>query len=108
MNEEAFNVSMRILKKVGITSQREIEAAVPAALASGKLEGHEALPAKVILTVGASGLRLRSTARSSWNKRAIVGSCASVVVNYCFPKTWPADREQRARIIGDCRRNRSR
>jgi hypothetical protein len=22
------------------------------------------------------------------------------VVNYCFPKTWPADREQRARIIG--------
>jgi hypothetical protein len=23
------------------------------------------------------------------------------VVNYTFPKTWPADREQRARIIGD-------
>ncbi len=23
------------------------------------------------------------------------------VVNYCFPKTWPADREQRARIIGE-------
>ena len=23
------------------------------------------------------------------------------VVNYCFPKTWPDDREQRARIIGD-------
>jgi hypothetical protein len=22
------------------------------------------------------------------------------VVNYCFPKTWPADHEQRARIIG--------
>ena len=21
--------------------------------------------------------------------------------NYCFPKTWPADRERRARIIGD-------
>jgi hypothetical protein len=21
--------------------------------------------------------------------------------NYCFPKTWPKDREQRARIIGD-------
>jgi hypothetical protein len=21
------------------------------------------------------------------------------VVNYCFPKTWPDDREQRARII---------
>jgi hypothetical protein len=22
------------------------------------------------------------------------------VVNYCFPKTWPADHEQRARILG--------
>ncbi len=23
------------------------------------------------------------------------------VVNYCFPQSWPADREQRARIIGE-------
>ena len=23
------------------------------------------------------------------------------VANYCFPQTWPADREQRARIIGE-------
>ena len=23
------------------------------------------------------------------------------VANYCFPKTWPKDREQRVRIIGD-------
>jgi len=23
------------------------------------------------------------------------------VADYCFPKTWPADREQRARIIGE-------
>ena len=23
------------------------------------------------------------------------------VANYCFPKTWPQDREHRARIIGD-------
>ena len=23
------------------------------------------------------------------------------VVNYVFPKTWPQDREQRARIIGE-------
>ena len=23
------------------------------------------------------------------------------VLNYTFPKSWPADREQRARIIGD-------
>jgi len=57
MNEEAFNVSLRkFLKKVGITSQREIEKAVRAALATGKLKGHEALPAKVMLTVGAVAL----------------------------------------------------
>ena len=23
------------------------------------------------------------------------------VVHYCFPKAWPNDREQRARIIGE-------
>ena len=23
------------------------------------------------------------------------------VVNYCFPKEWPTDRERRARIIGE-------
>jgi len=23
------------------------------------------------------------------------------VVNYCFPKNWPADHEQRARYIGE-------
>jgi hypothetical protein len=23
------------------------------------------------------------------------------VVRYCFPRTWPTDREQRARIIGE-------
>jgi hypothetical protein len=23
------------------------------------------------------------------------------LVNYCFPKAWPAERDQRARIIGD-------
>jgi len=23
------------------------------------------------------------------------------VVNYCFPQTWPTDRERRARIIGE-------
>jgi uncharacterized protein HemY len=23
------------------------------------------------------------------------------VANYCFPKNWPSDREQRARVIGE-------
>ena len=30
------------------------------------------------------------------------------VVNYCFPKDWPADREWRARIIGDCLKTEAR
>jgi uncharacterized protein DUF6494 len=57
MNEEAFNVSVRkFLKKVGISSQREIEKAVRAAIADGRLKGHEAMPAKMTLAVGAVGL----------------------------------------------------
>jgi len=30
------------------------------------------------------------------------------VVNYCFPKMWPNDREQRARIIGEWLRTEAR
>jgi hypothetical protein len=52
MNEDVFNASLRgFLKKVGITSQREIEKVVRAAIASGRLKGHEKLPAKVTLTI---------------------------------------------------------
>ena len=57
MNEDVLNVSLRkFLKKVGITSQREIEQALRAAVASGRLKGNETLPAKVILTVDGVGL----------------------------------------------------
>jgi hypothetical protein len=53
MNEDVFNSSMRrFLKTVGVTSQREIEKAVRAAVASGRLKGNEALPAKMTLTIG--------------------------------------------------------
>ncbi len=46
MNEDEFNVSVRkFLKKVGITSQREIEQAVRSAVSGGRLKGNEALPA---------------------------------------------------------------
>jgi hypothetical protein len=52
MNEEALNISVRqFLKKVGVTSQREIEQAVRSAISSGRLKGNEALPAKVVLTI---------------------------------------------------------
>ncbi len=53
MNEDSFNNSLRgFLKKVGITSQREIEKAVRDAIATGKLKGNEKLPAKMVLTIG--------------------------------------------------------
>jgi Family of unknown function (DUF6494) len=57
MNEDKFNGSLRgFLKKVGITSQREIEKAVRDAVASGRLMGTEKLPAKIVLTVGGISL----------------------------------------------------
>ena len=53
MNEDTLNMSVRkFLKKVGVTSQREIEDAVRAAVSGGRLKGNEVLPAKVKLTVG--------------------------------------------------------
>jgi hypothetical protein len=59
MNEDALNMSVRkFLKKVGVTSQREIEEAVRAAIGSGRLKGNEVLPAKVTLTVGGIDLNV--------------------------------------------------
>lgn len=52
MNEETFNLGTRkFLKKVGVTSQREIEKAVRDAIESGKLKGDETIKAKVTLEV---------------------------------------------------------
>ena len=60
MNEEVLNMSVRkFLKKVGVTSQREIEEAVRAGIASGRLKGNEALPAKVALTVAGVDLSVQ-------------------------------------------------
>jgi Family of unknown function (DUF6494) len=57
VNEDKFNESLRkFLKRVGITSQREIEKAVREALEAGRLKGHEKLPAKMVLTVGGINL----------------------------------------------------
>lgn len=58
MDEEIFNMELRkFLKKVGVTSQREIEAAVRNALDSGKLKGGETLKVKAVLTI--EGLDVR-------------------------------------------------
>ena len=57
MNEDVFNTSLRqFLKKVGVTSQREIEKAVRDAVAGGRLKGGEKLSAKMVLTVGGVAL----------------------------------------------------
>jgi hypothetical protein len=39
--------------------------------------------------------------------RDALGIESDDVVNYCFPKEWPADREQRARYIGAVKRRPS-
>jgi hypothetical protein len=58
MNEDTFNMSLRkFLKKVGVTSQREIEKAVRAALDDGTLKGDETLDAEVTIKVGGVELK---------------------------------------------------
>ena len=52
MDEEAFNLSVRrFLKKLGVTSQREIELGVRERLDTGKLSGSETLEARAVVTV---------------------------------------------------------
>ena len=60
MNEDTLNMQIRkYLKKVGITSQREIEKALDTALKSGKLTGSEQLEATMTLEVPALNLKHR-------------------------------------------------
>ncbi len=52
MNEDKFNMEIRkFLKKVGVTSQREIERVVAEGIASGELAGNETLKARVTLSI---------------------------------------------------------
>lgn len=52
MNEDKFNLEMRkFLKKVGITSQREIEKAVRDAIAQGRLQGNESIEVVATLEI---------------------------------------------------------
>jgi ribosomal protein L1 len=57
MNEEALNMSLRkFLKVVGVTSQQEIEKAIRAAVADGRLKGAKTVEAQMVLTIGKAGL----------------------------------------------------
>ena len=52
MDEEAFNLSTRrFLKRLGVTSQREIEQGVRDQIEAGNLSGNERLPARATVTV---------------------------------------------------------
>ena len=57
MDEDIFNMSVRkFLKKVGVTSQREIEKAVRDAIAAGKISDSDALKATTTLSIDKLGL----------------------------------------------------
>ena len=60
MNEDVVNMEIRkFLKKVGITSQREIEKALQEADAAGKLQGGGPFKATMTLEVAGLGLSHR-------------------------------------------------
>ena len=57
MDEETFNASVRkLLRTVGVSSQREIEQAVGKAIAEGAIAGTETFPVQVTLEI--AGLKL--------------------------------------------------
>lgn len=59
MDEDRFNTEIRkFLKKVGITSQREIEKSTRDRIEDGSLKGNETLSASVVLRVPELDLEL--------------------------------------------------
>ncbi len=59
MNEDVLNMEIRrYLKKVGVTSQREIEHKILKAVETGDLSGKETLAVTMTLSVPAIGLHL--------------------------------------------------
>ena len=58
MNDDTFNMEIRqYLKKVGITSQREIEHAVLKAIENGSLNGRETFEVRMTLSVPALAIK---------------------------------------------------
>jgi hypothetical protein len=58
MNDDAFNLSIRkFLKMVGVSSQREIEHSIEAALRDGAIAGNESFPCRMTLEI--EGVKLR-------------------------------------------------
>ena len=60
MDQETFNLSIRkLLKTVGVSSQREIEQAVAKAIAAGTIDGGETLAVTMTLQIAALRLEVR-------------------------------------------------
>ena len=60
LDEQVFNMEIRkLLKRFGISAQREIEKVVRSQIDSGELSGDETLSASVTLTIDDLDLRLR-------------------------------------------------
>ena len=58
MNEDVLNMEIRkFLKRVGVTSQREIETAVRTGIETGKLKGRKTVNARMTLAIDTLGLR---------------------------------------------------
>lgn len=56
MNEDRFNLDVRkFLKHFGVTAQREIEKAVAAGIADGRLKGTETIKARAVLELDGFG-----------------------------------------------------
>ena len=57
VDQEKLGIEIRkFLKKVGITSQREIENAIREKVENGKLQGVDSLPSRMILQIPDLGL----------------------------------------------------
>ena len=68
MDDDQFNISIRrYLKKVGITSQREIENAVRSAIAANTITDDETLDVKVKLSIGVLNLSVDIDGQISLN-----------------------------------------
>ena len=60
MDQEIFNLSIRkLLRTVGVSSQREIEQAVANAIAAGTITGGETLAATMTLQIAALRLEVK-------------------------------------------------
>lgn len=57
MNEDVFNMQVRkFLKNVGVTSQREIETAIRAAVADGRLKGTNEVAVSAVIRIPELGV----------------------------------------------------